>query len=147
VSDRYRAAQVGAVAELNSISLRSVDARVPELKAADGGVDLDVSWEASFERSEPTLLRYEFHLALGTTSGPDMHVDCTFELVYEVPAEVELDDEDLAAFGDVSVTFSAFPYARELVQNLTARASLPPLTLGTLRAPLDLPDSGGGTSE
>lgn len=62
--------------------------------------------------------------------------------MWAFPEETEVDDGDPEAFGNLSGTFSAFPYARELVQSLTRRASLPPLVLGALRAPIDLPASG-----
>lgn len=142
MNERQRAGKVGALADLRSISLRTLDARLPELDGSDGPIDLDVSWETTLQPSEPTLLMYVFHLALGTSAGRDLHVDCEFELVYSLPEEAELDDEDLEAFGDISGTFSAFPYARELVQSLTSRAALPPLVLGTLRAPIDPPAPG-----
>lgn len=145
---RQRASKVGALADLRSISLRGLDARLPELDVSDGPIELDVSWETTLQPPEPTLLTYVFNLALGTAGGTDLRIDCEYELVYVVPAEASLDDEDLEAFGDISVTFSAFPYARELVQSLTTRASLPPLLLGPLRAPIDPPpaeDAPGGT--
>lgn len=139
MNDRQRAGKVGRVASLRSISLRTLDARLPELDGSDGPIDLDVSWETTLRPSQPTLITYVFHLSVGTASGRDLHVDCEFELEYSLPEEADVDDEDLEAFGDISATFSAFPYARELVQSLTARASLPPLVLGPLRAPIDPP--------
>lgn len=139
MNERQRAGKVGAIADLRSISLRTVDARLPEFDGSDGPIGLDVSWETTLQPSAPTFLTYLFHLSVGTASGRDLHVDCEYELEYSLPEEADVEDEDLEAFGDISATFSAFPYARELVQSLTTRASLPPLVLGTLRAPIDPP--------
>jgi preprotein translocase subunit SecB len=141
MNERQRADKVGALADLRSISLRTLDARLPELHGSDGAIDLDVSWETTLQPSQSTLLTYMFHLSVGTATGRDLHVDCEFELEYSLPEDADVEDEDLEAFGDISATFSAFPYARELVQSLASRASLPPLVLGTLRAPIDPPSA------
>lgn len=141
MNDRQRAGKVGAVVDLFSVSLRAVEAHLPEPEEMEGLVELDVSWETTYERCEPDRLNYRYRMALGTSTPEDFHIECEFELDYRLPDDSEVDHDDLVAFGEVSVSFSAFPYARELVQNLTTRASLPPLVLGTLRAPIDPPGS------
>lgn len=140
MNDRHRAGKVGAVAELLSVSLRSVDARLPEPEPSDDPFQLDVSWETTFEKSTATCVCYSYRMAVDASSAHEFHLACEFELEYRLPDENDIEDDDLTAFGDISVTFSAFPYARELVQSLTTRASLPPLVLGTLRAPIDPPE-------
>lgn len=139
MNDRQRAARVGAVVDLSSVSLRAVDARLPEPALIEGLVELDVSWEAQAQESDPGCLQYKYRLVVAGSPAHDFHIECEFELDYRVPEDFEASAEDLAAFGEISASFSAFPYARELVQSLTTRASLPPLVLGTLRAPIDPP--------
>lgn len=139
MNDRERAAKVGAVANLRTVSLRSVEAHLPAPEQIDGPIELDVSWEAAAESPGPGELRYSYRLAVAAPAAHDFHIECEFELDYLVPEEFEASDDDLTAFGDISASFSAFPYARELVQSLTTRAALPPLVLGTLRAPIDPP--------
>lgn len=143
MNDRQRAARVGAVAELLTVSLRAVEAHLPEPERLDGPVELDVSWETRAEQPEPRSLRYSYRLAVAGSAAHDFHIECEFELDYRLPEGFEASAEDLTAFGEISASFSAFPYARELVQSLTTRASLPPLVLGTLRAPIDPPPSTG----
>lgn len=141
MNDRQRAARVGAVVELLSVSLRAVEAHLPEPARIEGPVELDVSWETQAEQAEPASLQYSYRLVVAGSAAHDFHIECEFELDYRLPEDFEASTEDLTAFGEISASFSAFPYARELVQSLTTRASLPPLVLGTLRAPIDPPAS------
>lgn len=139
MNDRHRAGRVGAVVELLRVSLRSVEAHLPEPAGSSGPVELDVSWETQSERSTPACLRYVYRLAVFATAMQNFHINCEFELEYRLPEGFEASDEELKAFGETSTSFSAFPYATELVQSLSTRASLAPIVLGTLRAPIDPP--------
>lgn len=141
MNERQLAGKVGAVVDLERVSLRSVEAHLPDPALLNGQLELDVSWETSVERPAPNLFRYRYRLALSTSSAHDLHIECDYELDYRVPDGTDVEEDALVAFGEVSAAFSAFPYARELVQSLTTRASLPPLILGTLRAPIDPPRS------
>lgn len=60
-------------------------------------------------------------------------VNVSFELVYKVPADLAPSEAELRAFGDTNAVFNAWPYWREFVQSMTARANLPPLTLPLFR--------------
>lgn len=139
MDDRTRAAKVGSRVELVSVSLRNVDARLPSLGQPDGPVELEVSWETAHTSSEIDQLTFVHRLEVTSAEPDGLSVEAAFELVYLVDEGSDLDDDDLQAFAEVSVAFSAHPYARELVQSLTVRASLPPLVLGTLRSPVDPP--------
>jgi preprotein translocase subunit SecB len=139
VSDpRTLAAEVGAKAELLGVALRSTNA---ELAPPDDveHLEMTVSWETSFERLADSHVAYRYRIAVTDAQTETFYVRAEFALAYALGATSAFSDEQLDAFGDVSVAFSAFPYARELVQSLTSRASLPPLVLGTLRAPIDPP--------
>ena len=135
---RTLAAQVGAKADLLAVALRSSSAELTPPQDVDQ-LDMTVSWETSFERLPESQVEYRYRIAVTDAQAESFYVRAEFALTYALDPAAELSDDHLDAFGEVSVTFSAFPYARELVQSLTARASLPPLVLGTLRAPIDPP--------
>lgn len=144
MNDRHRAGKVGAIAKLCGVSLRSLDARLVGADSADAPIELDLGWEITFSRPGPDAVTFDYQLAVSEPTGR-FRIDCSYELEYDLPGDKEILDEDLVAFGEISVAFSAFPYARELVQSLTTRASLPPLVLGTLRAPIDPPHGDAAT--
>lgn len=147
MNERTRAAKVGARADLALVSLRSVDAHLSEVGDAEEPIQLEVSWETTHTRPNPGEVRFLHQMSISAAAGQDLHIDCAYELIYLLPDDAGVDEEDLDAFGEVSVSFSAFPYVRELVQSLTTRASLPPLVLGTLRSPVDPPLASEGTSD
>lgn len=135
---RTLAAQVGAKADLLGVALRSSSAELTPPNDVEH-LEMTVSWETSFERLAESQVEYRYRVAVTDAQTESFYVRAEYALTYALDPAAELSDEHLEAFGDVSVAFSAFPYARELVQSLTARASLPPLVLGTLRAPIDPP--------
>lgn len=135
---RVLAAEVGAKADLLSVALRSVEASLVPPQGRDN-IDIALSWEVTFDRLANGRVGYRYDIAVGSPHTADFYVRAAFSLTYQLDPSVGFSDEQLAAFGEVSVTFSAFPYARELVQSLTNRAALPSLVLGTLRAPIDPP--------
>lgn len=134
---RTLAGEVGAKADVVDIALRSVEADLepPE----KGELEVSVSWETSFERLRESHLEYRYRVAVTALTSTALSIRAEFALTYAVEDLPKFTDDHLAAFGDVSVAFSAFPYARELIQSVTTRASLPPFVLGTLRAPIDPP--------
>lgn len=136
---RTRAAKVGARVELVAVSLRNVHARLPALVQPDGPVELEVFWETAHTSSEDDQLTFVHRIEITSAEPDGLSVEAAFELVYLIDDASDLDGDDLQAFAEVSAAFSAHPYARELIQSLTVRASLPPLVLGTLRSPVDPP--------
>jgi hypothetical protein len=63
-------------------------------------------------------------------------LSCRHIVGFALPPELELGDEELAAYGQVTTIPLVLPYLRSLVSDLTARAGLPPLVLDTVRIPL-----------
>jgi preprotein translocase subunit SecB len=124
-----------------------VDAHLADTRDSGEPIELEVSWETSHTRGNPGEVRYVHQMSVSASAAQDFHIDCSYELIYLLPDDAQVDDEDLDAFGEVSVSFSAFPYVRELVQSLTTRASLPALVLGTLRSPIDPPAEGSPEDE
>lgn len=135
---RTLAAQVGAKADLLGVALRSSSAELTPPQDIEQ-LEMTVSWETSFERLPESQVEFRYRVAVTDTQSESFYVRADYALTYALDPSVDLSDDHLDAFGEVSVTFSAFPYARELVHSLTSRASLPPLVLGTLRAPIDPP--------
>jgi len=142
VNERMRAGKVGRLVDIESVALRSVEARLPPPHPDGGPVEIEATWESSHSRPTPDHVAFAHRVALVAAAPHEFQVDAEFELLYRLPVDADVDNEDLAAFAEVSVSFSAFPYVRELVHGLTARAALPPLVLPPLRSPLDPPPEG-----
>lgn len=142
---RLLAAEVGAKADLLTVALCSASAELTPPTEVDE-IELSVSWETSFEHVDDSHIEYRYRIAVTDAQTESFYVRAEFALAYALSAASTFSEEHLEAFGDVSVTFSAFPYARELVQSLTARASLRPLVLGALRAPIDPPRESESTT-
>lgn len=131
-----RSAAIGVAASIRDVRLRSVTARLP---ASDDltpiTIDLGVRVDRATVSAETVSYSIEFRVS--GNDGEALHIFGTFDVIYNIPGEAQGTQDDLDAFGNVSVMFSVHPYIRELVQSLTVRAGLPPLVLDTLRAPLD----------
>jgi preprotein translocase subunit SecB len=135
---RILAAQVGAKADLVDVRLRSVSAKLEPPETEDQ-IPIRSTSKLSFVRLDAEHVEYRYRVSTTDTETRSFFVRAEFSLLYSIAGLADLTDEQLDAFGEVSALFSGLPYARELVQNLTARAGLPPLVLPTLRAPIDPP--------
>lgn len=84
--------------------------------------------------------KFEFRIVLGADSGQDV-ARFEFDLVVDYrTAEGFTPDRDAAEFvTSTTGYFAAYPYARELLQNASARLRLDPVVLGLLRR---RPDGG-----
>jgi hypothetical protein len=98
----------------------------------------------SWDRSPSDCVTYALDFGWLVHSGDEDDALFTgiaeFELSYGCAEDFTFDDEEAEAFGEASVLLSAYPFVRELVQSLTTRAGLPPLTLSTIRRPLTVED-------
>jgi hypothetical protein len=56
-------------------------------------------------------------------------VDCRFEADYSIGDQAQVAEEELASFSSANAVFNCWPYAREFVQNISARMNMrvPPL--------------------
>src|SRR5208282_1041605 len=66
-------------------------------------------------------------------SGTILSVSTTVELRYQLPRGSSFSAADLRRFATVNGVYNAWPYWRELIQNLSVRMNLPPLTLPLFR--------------
>lgn len=147
---RLAAARLGSKVELRSIRLTRLDYESP-LAVIEADTEVSVSIEVSetlrdpdgeqhaLNSEEPTFLTYRLQaeLACSGASGDVIRAEICFEMTYELLSGNFPTQDEIDAFGAVSAAFSGFPYVRELIQNLTVRSELPPLTLGVMRSPLD----------
>jgi preprotein translocase subunit SecB len=69
-------------------------------------------------------------------------MEVTHEAFFSIPEGFETNDEDLAAFGSISVFFMVFPYIRETLQGLTVNAGVPVLLLKPFKLPVNPADVG-----
>ncbi|MBS1847191.1 MAG: protein-export chaperone SecB [Actinobacteria bacterium] len=148
MNERERAGKVGAVAEIRAVRLAYVDATLPKFEPDDETIEIRQRSHTEIVAISAGRIEYQFNLSVEAVGDGQFRTACRFEVEYDLPEDAELDEADFAAFGKVSVTFTAFPFARELIQSMTTRALLPPLVLGTHRAPIDPPkdddeDDGG----
>jgi hypothetical protein len=116
--------------------------RVALLRCAAGGAGptivpvsptpLAVSLETAYKAENDTL---EVEVSFHVDGEPHLvfHIDGTILLKYEVASGFDPTEEQLLAFSDLMAIGDAWPYAREFIQDMTARMGLPTSPLPTLR--------------
>jgi len=154
---RNAAARVGPKVELKAVRLVkldyesfassiepntevSVDIQVGEVQveAADEAVARKSGTQSPDDGNACMLVyRLAAEVACSVEAVTILRSNVAFDLVYEVLTGIRPTEEEINAFGSVSAAFTGFPYLRELLQSLTVRSELPPLTLGVMRSPLD----------
>lgn len=132
------AVRIGDGLALLDLRLRRVGAELHQ-PASEGPFrfTLDVTPSVSLVDN---LAAYDLAYSFASIDGADELVfDGSIELsvLYEIAEDEAFSEEELVSFGRVSVLFTAYPYLRELLHNLTMRMGLPPLILDPMRAPLD----------
>lgn len=73
----------------------------------------------------------------GEAGSEAMAIAASWLLVYGLSEDVELADDDLTAYSEITARFTVHPYMREMVQQMTVRMGFPPLLLEHLKFPLD----------
>jgi hypothetical protein len=136
--ERILAARVGAGTDLLDLRIRRIQAELYR-PAAEGPFGFTLDVKPSLSRADKLAvysLEYEFS---SKDSDDQLVLEGTVELsvLYQLPVDRELSDDELTAFGQVSVLFTAYPYLREILHSLTGRMGLPPLILDVMRSPLD----------
>src|SRR3546814_18649421 len=85
------AAEVGAKADLLDVALRSVNAELA-LPAGVEQVEMDVSWETSFERRANSLVEYR-HRVAGRGATGTLFLRGALALIEEMKATSEFSDD------------------------------------------------------
>lgn len=136
------ASRVAASVHLRDMRLVQLEFELQPIQP-DPPFDVRLNAEANFHQ-QGTALIYTVAFSVGAFTSPDPDADELFScrigylVHYETEEEEEFSDDALETFGQVSVLFSTYPYLRELVQSLTARAGLIPLVLDVIRSPMAL---------
>lgn len=89
-------------------------------------------------RQEETTLFAEVHFKLSgvvaeNVSKKVVSLSAVFELSYSVSREAQLTPKQLDAFARINVLYNAWPYWRELAQDVSARMGLPRLIVPVFR--------------
>lgn len=58
-----------------------------------------------------------------------LHIQATFKVLYKCEPTADLTEAHFNAFGELNGLVNAWPFLRELIQSITSRMGLPPLTL------------------
>lgn len=141
---RVLAARVSAGVDLLDLRIRRIEAELHSA-AAEGPFSFKLDVTPAVSRADKLAvysLEYQFS---SKDSDDQLVLDGTVELsvLYQLPGDRELNDDDLTAFGEISVLFTAYPYLREILHSLTGRMGLPPLILDVMRSPVDAVLSDG----
>lgn len=110
----------------------------------EGGAEPDSPLEVSIETAtsfhfiaDDSILLVDARCVMNAggknLQDPVVQVAATFRLVYQISDPEGFTDEHYAAFAEINGMFNLWPYWRELVQNVTLRMGLPPLTLPVRR--------------
>ncbi len=77
------------------------------------------------------LATHSLQAAMPDSGKPGLKIDATFRFCYR--SKVLMTRELFAIFSKQSLVLHSWPYFRQFVQDMSARASLPPLTLDVIR--------------
>ena len=149
---RSAAARVAACVELNDVRLFGVSgdlAFVPD----EGSSALSYSFDSGVQvhhdaEDEVVLVLGNYTLTVRSRKHdaaeddePDRVATISFQMnalfLLDQAPDDPFDDEELVAFGETTGQFALYPYARELIANLTGRMGLPPLHVGVMRLNLE----------
>ncbi|MCL6544993.1 MAG: hypothetical protein K6T61_07180 [Bryobacteraceae bacterium] len=127
-------------AELKELRLLDCSASIsPEVSAEDGELRLGLEFQPSILEHSETGASFAVKITVhGDPKTPGdspskriFEVSCRFAVQYSLKEDYSPSEKELDAFKEGNAVFQCWPYARELVQNLTLRMGLhlPPLPL------------------
>lgn len=137
-----RANALVANAQLRNVRPTAIRASVeenvpPGTRAKTSGMDISMSYSLG-DGLYANKFDYHFDLA-GTDSALHLGtIDFSLILVYDISKDFIFDSEAAEFLAGTTGLFASYPYARELVQSLSARMQLEPMVLGLLKKD-DLP--------
>lgn len=159
---RSEAARVAACVDLRDIrvwGLKADLATVPDERETRLSYSFNADLQVQYNREDSILIVLGTY-ALGiksVSSSQDAEVGVPDEIdgtevatinfrlnaLFEVEREPEdepFDESELTAFGQTTGQFALYPYARELIADVTGRMGLPRLHMGVMRLSLDSRD-------
>lgn len=125
-----------AQVELVEIALEECSAKIRKDRIVKS-LKISIKDKISNKREEGsahhTRITHSYELVASSDSKRDFAIKITGLFTVAYSAKVQLTEEFLDIFIERSVPMHTWPYFRELVQNLTQRMNVPPLTLPLLR--------------
>jgi hypothetical protein len=133
-----RAARLGGVAHLTAVRLRRCTFELLD-PSPEGPFSADVGLRLHWHGDGAMAVYFLDVEVDGTAVGGELFLrsEVSFVIAYELPGDQEFEDGDFEAFGNITAAFTGFPYVRELIHSLTARAGIAGLQLDVLRFPLE----------
>jgi hypothetical protein len=142
--------------ELSGVRLRELVASgsPPKGKVPITSVDVGHSARVIDKTAEGFDVAAEVRVRAVSAAGPRsgggsrrpltmLSVRATFELHYRLPKIDQFSMRDLSRFSNVNGVYNAWPYWRELIQNVSVRMGLPPLILPVFRISRPRNQNGG----
>lgn len=135
-----KSGRLGSHMSLVRVALTQVEFRLLKDWDTEARYRVDTTPELAWERGDDDWIGYQFDFSwqVGEKDADEPLFTglAQYQLVYEHPEDFAFEDDEAEAFGQTSVQLTVHPFVRELVQSLTTRAGLPPLTIPTIRQPL-----------
>ncbi|MHB8289275.1 MAG: hypothetical protein ACYDEY_08575 [Acidimicrobiales bacterium] len=135
---QHLASRIGGAVQLRGIILRDVSWTLPELNVLPGlSIDLRPEFEAQ-AATTPELLIYKIQTDVSGVIPDEVeifHFRSVHQVVCSFPEGMEFTREEVEAFGSTTVMLMVFPYVRETLQSIAAKAGMPTVLLQPLRVP------------
>jgi hypothetical protein len=138
-TSREFAGRVGPIAQIEAIILRESQWKAYEL-SYDGLEQIQVEPEYGVAHGRKAeLVRYKVNSKLTgrISAGELFRLEATHEVFFTLDENATVTDDELAAYGAVTVFFMAFPYIRQLLHEMTGNAGLPAVLLKPFLIPID----------
>src|SRR5690348_8604884 len=108
-----RSGRMGAIAHLVDLRLRRVDAELfSPLASAPFQYEIQVAPSVFREEASHGVVYTLDYVLTATASGDEqmMKIEASLGLAYALDTTEPVDDDDLTAFGQVGVAFTAYPF-------------------------------------
>lgn len=151
--DLSRIARVAHQAELRMIHLQRLRAELSAAPEARGehsnAYSIRSTVEHTLREAGRLEVRASFRVALRIEATKEEWgtIAPTFRILYDLPAGAEVSEDEVKAFAEVNGVYNAWPYLRELVQEMTARMGVPALTIHLYKVQPRLPDPPEGAED
>lgn len=140
------AGRIGAMADLESVRLldssftfRPADTAKPKSRGG-GGREYEVSVSTSERgqlRDAALAVTITFRISCVALVGREgveiFHSKCSFRLDYLLPKGLGASPREIRAFSKTNALLNAWPYWRELIHGMAARAGMPPVVTPLLK--------------
>ena len=135
---QHLASRIGGSVQLQAIILRELNWTLPERNVLPGlSIDLRPEFEAQAAIT-PGLLIYKIQTNVSAIIPDEVelfHFTAVHQVVCSFPEGMEFTREEVGTFGSTSVMLMVFPYVREALQGIAAKAGMPAVLLQPIRLP------------